>query len=46
MGDDDDGFSLVCQVADNGDKLLNFRGGQHGRGFIKNEDLGTPVQGF
>ena len=46
MGDEDDGFALGAQAAENAEQLVGLSGGQHAGGLVEDEDIGLPVERF
>ena len=46
VGDENDGFSLVAQLAQNAEQVVCLVGREHARGLIKDQRLGTLEEGF
>ncbi len=44
MGDENNGFALLCQRAHDDEQLVGLLRGQNGGGLVENQDVGLAVQ--
>ena len=46
MRDQDNGFAVFSEIADDLEQKADFLRGQHGGGFVKNQDFSLAIQHF